>query len=105
MKMNQGLKVSSVQTVASACIASCQKLAAGIGRVRNHLLAEFQETVKVPDQLFRQALVEAEALAWQTEYPQLVFPELAMEKVQAVAAWHHRQQSMVHHRSLQRLAA
>jgi hypothetical protein len=40
---------------------------------------------------------EAEALAWQTPYPHLLFPSLAAEKVQAVAAWQTRQQS-VHQR-------
>jgi hypothetical protein len=37
------------------------------------------------------ALNEAEALAWETEYPYLVFPTLAAEKAQAVAKWQVRQ--------------
>jgi hypothetical protein len=37
-------------------------------------------------------LNEAEALAFQTEYPHLLFPTLAMEKIQAVSAWQSRQQ-------------
>jgi hypothetical protein len=44
--------------------------------------------------LFRLALTEAEALAWQTEHPQLFFPALAREKVQAVAVWQARQDSL-----------
>ena len=106
MKMNQGAKVEgTVRTVANACIASCQKLAAQIERTKKNLLAEFQESLQVPEQLFRQALGEAEALAWQTGYPQLVFPTLAMEKVQAVAAWQRRQQALAHRRPLARLVA
>jgi hypothetical protein len=42
--------------------------------------------------MLRLALNEAEALAWQTLYPHLVFPDLAAEKVRGVAAWNSRQQ-------------
>jgi len=106
MKMNQGAKEEgAVRTMANACIASCQKLAAQIERTKQNLLAELQERFQVPEQLFRQALGEAEALAWQTGYPQLVFPTLAMEKVQAVAAWQRRQQALAHRRPLARLVA
>jgi hypothetical protein len=34
------------------------------------------------------ALNEAEALAWETEYPQLVFPTLAEEKIAAISSWY-----------------
>jgi hypothetical protein len=43
-------------------------------------------------------LNEAEALAWQTDYPQLFFPTLAMEKVQAVVSRRPRQQFVQHPR-------
>ncbi len=106
MKMNQGVnEAGAVRTMANACVASCQKLVAQIERTKQNLLAELQESFQVPEQLFRQALGEAEALAWQTGYPQLVFPTLGMEKVQAVAAWQRRQQSLVPGRRANRLAA
>ena len=44
--------------------------------------------------LLRLILNEAEALAWQTEFPHLVFPELAREKAQAAVLWHRRQRSL-----------
>jgi hypothetical protein len=44
--------------------------------------------------LVRLALNEAEALAWQTQFPHLVFPSLAEEKVRAVLLWHERQESL-----------
>jgi hypothetical protein len=94
MTTNQGTKSSAVKTVTDACIGSCQKLAAQIERTKLNLLAEFRGRFQVPEQLFRLALGEAEALAWQTAYPHLVFPTLATEKAQAVAAWHVRQQSL-----------
>jgi hypothetical protein len=48
----------------------------------------------VQEQLVRLALNEAEALARQTWYPHLVFPDLAAEKIQAVAAWENRQRRL-----------
>ncbi|HLX94262.1 MAG TPA: hypothetical protein VKU37_00800 [Verrucomicrobiae bacterium] len=96
MNTNQGAKDNAVRTAANACIASCQKLAAQIERTKENLLAELQETLDVPERLFRLALDEAEALAWQTGFPNLLFPALALEKVQAVAGWNARQQVIRH---------
>ena len=94
MKTNQEVKVNAVRTVANVCLASCQKLVAQIEQAKNRLAAEFKDNFKVHEELFRLAMTEAEALAWQTDYPQLFFPTLAMEKVQAVAAWQTRQDSL-----------
>src|SRR5258708_3677994 len=79
---------------AKVCLAPCQKLIAQIEKAKDIVLAEFRDTRETHEQLLRLALNEAEALAWQTAYPQLVFPVLAMEKAQAVAAWDARQQSI-----------
>ncbi len=81
------------RTLGSACLASCQKLLAQIEQTRNAILAEFRETLAAHEHLLRLAVNEAEALAWQTGFPHLLFPALAMEKVRAVAAWHERQES------------
>jgi hypothetical protein len=83
---------SAVQHFASRCVASCEKLLAQITRARNAIAAEFRETRQANDRLVQLALNEAEALAWQTDYPHLLFPALAHEKVQAVAAWNSHQQ-------------
>ncbi|MGO8838798.1 MAG: hypothetical protein ACLQAH_11040 [Limisphaerales bacterium] len=104
MKCHQEVKVNAVRQVATACLASCQKLASRIEQAKGRLLAEFRDTFQVHEKLFRLALGEAEALAWQTDYPQLIFPTLAREKVQAVAAWQARQQSLNRNRSNSRLA-
>lgn len=77
-----------------ACLASCQKLIAQIEKVKDAILVEFRETRETHEQLLRLALNEAEALAWQTAYPHLVFPMLATEKAQAVATWEARQHSI-----------
>lgn len=94
MKINQGAEKNIIEAGANACITSCQKLAAQIERSKATLFAEFQGTLDVPEKLFRLAVREAEALAWQTGYPHLLFPALATEKVQAVAGWNARQQLM-----------
>jgi hypothetical protein len=92
MKTNQGAGQNAVKTAAKVCIESCQQLAAQFERAKGKLLGELQETLEVPEKLFRLALNEAEALAWETGYPHLVFPVLATEKVQATARWTARQQ-------------
>ncbi len=76
----------------NACVASCQKLLARIKETKAAIFAESRSTLKVQEQMLRLALNEAEALAWQTVYPHLVFPDLAGEKIQGVAAWNHHQQ-------------
>ena len=48
------------------------------------IVNDFHETLDSHGNLFQLALNEAEALAWQTDYPHLFFPTLAMERVQAV---------------------
>jgi len=67
-------------------IASSEKLIVGIEQAKRELAAEHQ--FALPERLFRVALSEAEALAWETEYPQLVFPSLAEEKIEAISAWY-----------------
>lgn len=77
-----------------ACAASCQKILAQITATRAAIFAESCQALKAQERLLRLALNEAEAAAWQTLYPQLVFPVLATEKVQAVVAWETRQQAV-----------
>jgi hypothetical protein len=85
---------TSVNRFARGCLASCQKLLTQIQRVKNAVLEEFRSSLAVNDQLLRLALNEAEALAWETDYPQLFFPALAREKAMAVAAWDTRQRRL-----------
>jgi len=79
---------------ANVCIASCRKLLGQIQRTKDSILAEFSGRVAEHKQVLQLALTEAEALAWQTGVPQLVFPTLAAEKAQAVLAWHNHQNSL-----------
>jgi hypothetical protein len=76
------------------CIASCKKLLAQIEDVKEQVKTEFRDRVEEHQHLLELAVNEAEALAWQTDFPQLLFPTLATEKARAVVGWHSRQQSL-----------
>jgi hypothetical protein len=54
----------------------------------------FSEITRLEPRLSRLALNEAEALAWQSGYPLLVFPVLAEEKLRALMAWRDYQASI-----------
>jgi hypothetical protein len=70
-----------------ACLAACRKVLERIARTKEMIFSESRGVLYAQDHLLRLALNEAEAAAWQTNYPDLVFPVLAAEKVRAVVAW------------------
>lgn len=76
-----------------ACLASCQRVLAQINDAKAAIFAEYRDTLNAQEQLLRQALNEAEAMAWQTGYPHLLFPALATEKIQAAAGWNEFQRA------------
>jgi hypothetical protein len=76
------------------CVASCRKILAQIEDVREQVAGEFRDQLEEHKHVLDLALNEAEALAWQSGFPQLFFPTLATEKASAVAGWHLRQQSL-----------
>jgi len=78
--------------LAGVCRACGQRVLAQISRVKQAILTESSAALETHQHELRLALNEAEALAWQTMYPHLVFPALAAEKVRAVATWNARQQ-------------
>ena len=86
--------MGQVRSLRKAYVASCQKVLAQIVAAKEAILAESRKALKSQERLLRQALNEAEAVAWQTMYPHLVFPTLAAEKIQAVIAWDTHQQSV-----------
>ena len=61
---------------------------------RSSIQREFSNIEQKNPRLFQLALNEAEALAWETGFPHLVFPTLAAEKVRAVCAWYQRQSTI-----------
>lgn len=78
---------SKTNGFAKACVAACKKLLAGIETAKAAVIEEFRGAVQGREHLLELAVNEAEALAWQTEFPSLFFPTLAEEKAHAVARW------------------
>lgn len=100
---NQAKKLT--EKLAQACVAQYQKLAAQIEQVRSNVTAEFREAFGVQERLLQHALNEAEALAWETDYPHLIFPTLAQERVTVANNWWQRQQLIRKAEPLYALAA
>jgi hypothetical protein len=92
MNANQGIAKKVVRMAPELWIVSSAKLLVGLEQAKHSLAAEHK--FELPERLFRVALNEAEALAWETEYPQLVFPALAEEKIEAMLAWYGHQESL-----------
>ncbi len=65
-----------------------------VARTKEDVLRKYAESVEEHQRVLRLALNEAEALAWQTDFPTLIFPVLATEKAEATVAWHRRQQGV-----------
>ncbi len=78
--------------LAGVCRACGQRVLAQINRLKEAILTESSAALETHQHALRLALNEAEALAWETLYPHLVFPTLAAEKVRAVATWSAHQQ-------------
>ena len=95
--------VDKKSTLKGACVAMAKSVAVKIDSVKREVFAEFQSALGANDQLLRLALIEADALARQTEYPHLLFPVLAAEKARNAARWQFHQQFLL--RSNDALAA
>ena len=93
IQLESNTNPSSKSNFATACLATCQKVLAQFENSRQAIVAEFNAKFGAPEQLLRLAVNEAEALAWQTEYPHLFFPALAVEKAQTAVSWHERQRA------------
>jgi hypothetical protein len=94
MKTNKGVKKNHVREAGNLCVESCQKLTTQINQAKKSFHVELGATPELPDRIFRQALNEASALAWQTGYPLLLFPDLAAEKIETATAWNARQKAL-----------
>ena len=89
--MKTNLESKAARKLAEACLGQCQKLIGQIKQAKKNLVTEFRDAFSGREQILQLAVNEAEALAWQTEYPHLVFPALALEKVTVATHWQQRQ--------------
>ncbi len=82
------------KSFATVCLESCRKLISQLQKTKEAIMAEFGGRLQEHEHVLHLALNEAESLAWDSGFPHLVFPTLATEKAEEVAAWHARQQSL-----------
>jgi hypothetical protein len=94
MKSNRLENNQNQNAFTAFCADYCRKLLSEIQRTKQDLVNQFRKTFSGQEQLLRLALNEAEAMAFLTEYPHLVFPDLAMEKVQTAVKWSRHQQQL-----------
>lgn len=66
-----------------------------MAEVRRLMRRDFAGLWESRPRQFDLAINEAASLAWLTEVPELVFPSLAREKIEALAQWHCRQESLL----------
>jgi hypothetical protein len=78
----------------AALLKERRELAVQVASIKRGLAREFGTAIGGNGNLLTTALNEAEALAWQTPYPHLLFPVLAEEKASAVNRWAARQRSV-----------
>jgi hypothetical protein len=82
----------------SGCAAvtptQCDRVKSAVAKVKAAVVHEYGNVVAEHAKILRLALNEAEALAWQTEFPHLFFPTLAMEKATSTVQWHKRQRAV-----------
>jgi hypothetical protein len=96
---------SGGSALGTLCLRSCRKILTQIRKAKAVIFAEARGTLHTHERMLQLALNEAEALAWQTGYPHLVFPALAAEKVHAVTDWNKHQRSVWQTDALFALAA
>ena len=77
-----------------APMESRNEIKRAMNHVKTSLLNDYRDMAGEHGRLLRLALNEAEAIAWQTGYPQLVFPMLAAEKAKQAISWHAKQRTL-----------
>jgi hypothetical protein len=105
MTMNTTLENKNLQTRAALNENTGSRLSNQIEAVKRQVFTEFHGALADNQQLLRLALFEADVLARQTGFPQLLFPLLAAEKAQNAARWQFRQQYLLRANSPYALAA
>jgi hypothetical protein len=66
-----------------------------VPHARRRIENDFAKLRRVEPRISRLVLNEAEAIAWQSGWPDLVFPALAEEKLLALSAWRRAQKALL----------
>ena len=93
------------QATVNSLLPATEVLPRVIQSLKGSIFAEFRSRPVIHKTMLALALNEAEALADETEFPLLVFPALAREKAEAVAAWSARNAALQNQQFIPALAA
>jgi hypothetical protein len=91
MNTQAQIKLSNWNPITDFCVSCGRKLLAQIQQTKKELASQFRKSFSGNERMLGLVLNEAEALAFSTDYPQLLFPSLALEKIQSAAAWQRHQ--------------
>jgi len=82
-----------VRSPLAGALDACRTVAAKFNELKSRVARRLagETGAGVPENLLKQAISEAEALAWATSYPLLFLPVLAEEKVADLRRWEERQ--------------
>jgi hypothetical protein len=64
----------------------CRELVSALGNLKSRLHEKFERAHPGRSQVIRQAVAEAEELAWETSFPHLFLPDFAEVRVAEVVA-------------------
>ena len=94
MKTNNEAKSLTTNSLKSTCVTFCQNVVRQLQDAKTRFVSDYRSLVNGQEHALQLALNEAEALAWETDYPHLVFADLAAEKVAALVNWGQRQDAI-----------
>lgn len=64
----------------------CREIVAALSQLKTRLFHQYEQVLPGRGQLIREAVAEAEALAWQTPFPHLFLPDFAEARVAEIVA-------------------
>lgn len=90
-RFDEATPVKPADEFGAVCWEQCRQAAALLTQAKQTLIAEVAAAGQLGERMIQLVVNEAEALAWETEYPHLLFPALALEKVQGASEWQRKQ--------------
>jgi len=77
---------TNCESAVQASTQFCRKLIFSLGKLKGRLQDKYERAHPGRGQLIRQAVAEAEELAWQTPFPHLFFPDFAEVRLAEIVA-------------------
>lgn len=86
-KLSSDFQPGNLDRLRTACVQCYDGVLRRLARMKVKIEREFAQEMAGYEQVLKAAINEAEAVAWQTPYPQLFFPVLAEEKAVEAQEW------------------